>query len=51
MEKHFNKELGMNKEDNEDFENSSKCWICNNTYIDCDLKVKVKDLKVKFSYH
>ena len=30
----------MNKEDNEDFESSTKCWICYNTYIDCDLKVR-----------
>ena len=29
----------MTKEDNEDFENSNKCWICDNTYVDCDVKV------------
>ena len=34
MKKHFNKELVMTKEDNEDFENSNKCWICDNDYID-----------------
>ena len=28
MKKHFDKELVMTKEDNEDFENSTKCWIC-----------------------
>ena len=27
MKNHFNKELVMTKEDNEDFENSTKCWI------------------------
>ena len=27
MKKHFNKELVMTKEDNEDFENSTKCWV------------------------
>ena len=27
MVKHFNKELVMPKEDNEDFENSTSCWI------------------------
>ena len=27
MKKHFNKELVMIKIDNEDFENSTKCWI------------------------
>ena len=26
MKKHFNKELAMTKEDNEGFENSTKCW-------------------------
>ena len=30
MKKHFNKELVMTKEDYEDFEKSTKCWICNN---------------------
>ena len=28
IKKHFNKELVMTKKDNEDFENSTKCWIC-----------------------
>ena len=40
MEKHFNKELAMTKENNEDFENSTKCCICDNDYIDDDLKVR-----------
>ena len=30
MKKHFNKKLIMTKKDDEDFENSTKCWICNN---------------------
>ena len=29
------------KEDNEDFENSTKCWIYDNDYIDRDVKVRV----------
>ena len=29
----------MTKKDNEDFENSTKCWICNNNYIYGDVKV------------
>ena len=37
MKKHFNKELVMTKEDNEDFENSAKFWICD---IDNDVKVR-----------
>ena len=36
----FSKELVMTKEDNEDFENSTKCWICHNTYVDGDVKVR-----------
>ena len=27
------------KEDNEDFENCTKCWICDNDYIEGDVKV------------
>ena len=30
----------MTKKDNEDFENSTKCWICENDYIDEDVKVR-----------
>ena len=30
MKKLFNKKLGMTKEHDEDFENSNKCWICDN---------------------
>ena len=40
MKKHFNKELVMTTEDNKDFENSAKCWICDNDYIENDVKVK-----------
>ena len=40
MKKHFNKELVMTKEDNEDFEKSTKCWVCDNDYIDGDVKVR-----------
>ena len=29
----------MPKEDNEDFENSIKCWICDDDYINGDVKV------------
>ena len=37
MKKHFNKELVMTKKDNEDFKNSTKCWIC--------------DVKVRDNFH
>ena len=40
MEKHFNKKLVMTKEDGDNFENSTKCWIYDNAYIDCDVKVR-----------
>ena len=40
MKKHFNKELVMTKEDHEDFENSTKCWICDNAYVNGDVKVR-----------
>ena len=39
-DKKNNKELVTAKEDNEDFKNSSKCWICDNDYIDNDVKVR-----------
>ena len=40
MTKHLNKELLMTEADNEDFENSIKCCICSNDYIDSDIKVR-----------
>ena len=30
----------MTKEHNENFENSAKCWICDNDYIDPDIKAR-----------
>ena len=30
----------MTKEDNEDFKNSTKCWICGNDCIDSDVKIR-----------
>ena len=30
----------MTKENNKDFKNSAKCWICDNGYVDNDVKVK-----------
>ena len=40
MKKNFSKELVMSKKDNEDFESSTKCWICDNVYIENDVKVR-----------
>ena len=38
MKKHFNKELLMTIKDKEDFENSTKCWNCDNDYMDNDVR-------------
>ena len=40
MKKHFSKELVIAKINNEDFGNSTKCWICDNAYCYCDVKVR-----------
>ena len=40
IKKHFNKELVMNKEENKKIKNSTKCWICDNDYMDDDVKVR-----------
>ena len=37
MKKHFHKELVMTEEDNENFKNSDKCWICDNDYVHNDV--------------
>ena len=33
VKKNFSKELVTSKEDNEDFKNSTKCWICDNRLL------------------
>ena len=33
MRKHFNKELVMVKEDNKNFKNPTKYWICDNDIL------------------
>ena len=30
----------MTKKDDEDVESSTKCWICGNTFVDGDVKVR-----------
>ena len=40
IKKYFNKELVMSKEDNGNFKNSTKCQICDNDYVDNDVKIK-----------
>ena len=39
MKEHCSKELVMAKKDDENFENSTKCWICDIVYVDGDVKV------------
>ena len=38
--KHFNKEPVITKEHNEDFKNSTKCWIFHSDYIDDEIKIR-----------
>ena len=38
IKKLLKKDLLMTKEDNEDFKNSTKCWVCDNDYVDSDVK-------------
>ena len=38
--KHFNKELVMTIENDEDFEKSTNWWICYNDFVNGDVKVK-----------
>ena len=40
VKKYFSKKLVMTNEDDEDFENSTKSWICDNSYVDGDAKVR-----------
>ena len=37
---HFNKELVMTNEDDENFENTTKYWICDNSFLESDVKVR-----------
>ena len=40
MKKYFNKEFSMEREDGEELENSTKCRICDISYIEDDVKVR-----------
>ena len=40
MKKQFNKDLVVTKKDNEDFKNSTKCWICDHVYVEGNIKVR-----------
>ena len=47
MNKHFDKESVMTKEINEDFENSSKYWTCDNVYVKGDNIYVKDDVKIR----
>ena len=40
MKKHYNEKLVMAKADGEDFETFTKHWICDNAYVEGDVKVR-----------
>ena len=40
IKKSFNKELMMTKKDNGDFQNYTKCFICDHDCTDSDVKVR-----------
>ena len=40
MKKRFNKEFVMTKKDDENVKNSAYCWICVNSYVDGDVRVR-----------
>ena len=37
MKKHFTKKLLMTKKDDKGFENSTKCWDCDNDYLEVEI--------------
>ena len=37
---YFDKEPVKTKEDDENFESSTKCWICDNTFVKSGIKVR-----------
>ena len=43
MKEHFNKNLIMSVEDEEKFQLSNKCWICNKLFTEEDKKVRDHD--------
>ena len=43
IKKHFNKNLVMSIEDEERFQLSNKCWICNKLFVAEDNKVRDYD--------
>ena len=44
MKKDFIKELVISKENYEHLESSIKCWICDKTFVEGDVKVRERSL-------
>ena len=40
MKNRFNKKIVLTREDDEDLQNSAKCWICYNAYVYGDIKIR-----------
>ena len=40
MKKHFSKELVKTKKDSKDLKNSTNCWICDDDYVENNVKVR-----------
>ena len=40
MKKHFHNGLVITKKDDQNFKNSTKCWICDNDYVGGGVKVR-----------
>ena len=40
IKKYFNEELVMTKQDDENFETFTKCWICDNGFVKGDVKLR-----------
>ena len=40
MKKYFNKELVITKQNDENFETFTKCWICDNSFVKGDVKLR-----------
>jgi len=51
MKKHCNKPLIMTEENERDFQNSTRCYICGEEYSDKDNFVIHKGKKIKIKNH
>ena len=40
MKMYFNKELAMTKKENKNYESSAECWVCDNSFVENNVKVR-----------